>query len=117
MGVDLEVKASFFRERRGELLPTASLRFDRDPRILGQFDRHATPCLVTPLGGETKIGHYADQGLVFTDKDRYGNELTFTTSAQVKKLKIPEDVAPWNAAVLTFLVSLPPDSKIVLYWC
>ena len=31
MGMDLEVLASHFRERRGEMLPTASLRFDRDP--------------------------------------------------------------------------------------
>lgn len=117
MGIDLEVKASFFRERRGELLPTASIRFARDPRLLAQFDREATPCLVTLLSEDMKVGHYEDQGLVFTDKDRYGQPLTFTTAAQIRKLKVPDDVDPWNNAVIAFLVSLPPDSKIVLYWC
>jgi hypothetical protein len=78
MGIDLEVKGTFFRERRGELLPTASLRFARDTRIVAQFDREATPSLVTPLSNGVKV---------------------------------------WNNAVLAFLVSLPPDSKIILYWC
>src|SRR5262249_46544338 len=30
MGLDLKVMASHFRERRGEVLSTATLRFDRD---------------------------------------------------------------------------------------
>jgi len=37
MGLDLTVMASHFRKRRGELLPTATLRFDRDAAIFSQL--------------------------------------------------------------------------------
>jgi len=63
MGVDLEVMASHFRELRGEMLSTARLRFDRDPRLLGQLDRQASPCLVHPLPEGLKVGCYQDEGL------------------------------------------------------
>ena len=49
MGIDLKVLASHFRERRGEFLATASLRFDRDQRLLAQFSADAEPCLVRPI--------------------------------------------------------------------
>jgi hypothetical protein len=118
MGIDLEVLASHFRERRGEILPTARLRFDRDGRLFAQLDRQATPALVRPLPEGLRVGIYEDQGLNFKDTDRYGNPLTFTTSADFRGLRIPEDeLAPWNRAIVAFLLALPPDFKIVLYWC
>jgi hypothetical protein len=49
MGIDLEVMASRFRERRGEFLPTATLRFDRDSGLFGQLDLQSGPCLVRPI--------------------------------------------------------------------
>ena len=36
---------------------------------------------------------------------------------RMPKLREPEDVSPWNRAVLAFLLALPPGSRIVLYWC
>jgi hypothetical protein len=117
MGIDLEVMASHFRERRGEFLPTATLRLDRDPRLLGQLDPQASPCLVYPLPAGLKVGRYEDQGLIQTATDRYGKPLTFTTSADIRQLRVPDDVSPWNRAVLAFLLTLPPDTRIVLYWC
>jgi hypothetical protein len=117
MGIDLEVMASRFRERRGEFLPTATLRFDRDSGLLGQLDLRATPCLVRPLPEGLKVGRYEDQGLTFTDVDRRGQPLTFTTPADLLGLRVPEDIDPWNRAVLAFLLALAPDTRIVLFWC
>jgi hypothetical protein len=116
VGIDLEVMASHFRERRGEFLPTATLRFDRDSGLFGQLDPQATPCLVRPLPEGLKVGRYEDQGLTFTEVDRSGQPLTFTTSADLRRLRVPDDVAPWNRAVLAFLLALPSDTRIVLYW-
>jgi hypothetical protein len=117
MGIDLEVMASHFREHRGEFLPTATLRLDRDPRLLGQLDPGATPCLVQPLPDGFKVGRYEDQGLIQTATDAYGKPLTFTTPAEIRRLRVPDDIAQWNRGVLAFLVALPPDARIVLYWC
>ena len=63
MGLDLEVLASHFRERGGEILPTARLRLGRDERLFGQLDRQATPPLVRPLPEGLRVGIYEDQGL------------------------------------------------------
>jgi hypothetical protein len=117
MGIDLEVMASRFRERRGEFLPTATLRFDRDGRLFGQLGPQATPCLVRPIPDGLKVGRYEDQGLTFTDVDRSGHRLTFTTPAELRGLQVPDDIDPWNRAVLAFLLALPPDARIVLFWC
>jgi hypothetical protein len=117
MGIDLEVMASRFRERRGEFLPTATLRFDRDSGLFAQLDLRATPCLVRPIPETLKVGRYEDSGLVFTEVDRSGRRLTFTTPADLGRLRVPDDVAPWNRAVLAFLLALPPDARVVLYWC
>jgi hypothetical protein len=96
-------------------MATASVRWDRDPRLLGQLDRDANPCLVHPLPSGLKIGHYEDQGLRYDDVDRYGKPLTFTTSADLRRLRLPDDLAPWNLAVLAFLLAMPPDVRLVLY--
>lgn len=117
MGVDLRVMASHFRERRGELLPTATLRFDRDASLFAQLARDAVPCLVHPLPDGIRVGSYEDTGLTYTDVDRSGEPLTYTTSDQLRALAIPDDLAPWNRAILAFLTALPPDTRIVLYWC
>src|SRR5229473_1705784 len=111
MGIDLQVLASNFRERDGELLATASLRFDRDRRLLAQLGPDASPCLVRPLLKGLKIGHYDHQGLRFDDVDKYGKPLTCTSSTELRRLQLPADLAPWNQAVLAFLSKLPPDAR------
>ena len=117
MGIDLEVMASHSPELRREFLPTATLRLDRDPRLLGQLDWQASPCLVHPLPAGFKVGRYDYRGFFQTATDRYVKPLTFTTPADIRQLLVPDDVAPWNRAVLAFLLALPPDTRIVLYWC
>jgi hypothetical protein len=117
MGLDLTVLASHYRERRGELLPTANLRFDRDAKLFSQFSAAASPCLVRPLPDGLTVGWYEDTGLRYADTDRYGNRLTFTTPADLQRLVVPDDTAPWNRAIITFLLALPLDSRIVLFWC
>jgi len=117
MGIDLQVLTSHFRERQGEILATGSLRFDRDQRLLAQLAKDATPCLVHPLPEGVKLGHYEDKGLTFSETDRYGQPLTFTTPTDIRKLRVPEDIEPWNRAVIAFLMALPADFRIVLYWC
>lgn len=117
MGIDLKILASNLRERRGELLSTASLRLDRDPRLLSLLSKEAVPCLVQPLPAGLKVGHYEDDGLKFAEKDRYDQELTFTTPEQLQGVREIEEISEWNRAVLAFLFALPPDTKIVLFWC
>ena len=117
MGQDLKVMMSHFRERRGEMLPTATLRFDRDATLFQQLAAGATPCLVRPLPDGLRVGSYEDEGLRYVDADRYDNRLTYTTAADLRQLVVPDDVAPWNRAILTFLLTLPSDTRIVLYWC
>jgi hypothetical protein len=117
MGIDLQVMASHFREHRGEMLATATLRFDRDARLLGQLDRGTSPCLVEPLPQGLKVGIYEERGLTYTDVDRYGHPLTFTTPMNLRRFRIPEEIEPWNRAILAFLLALPADARIVLYWC
>jgi len=56
MGIDLKVMASSFRERRGELLPTATLRLERDSILFSKLSKDAAPCLVHPLPPDLKIG-------------------------------------------------------------
>ena len=43
MGIDLKILASQFRERRGEFLATATLRFDRDATPFSQLSGEANP--------------------------------------------------------------------------
>lgn len=117
MGVDLKACVSHFRERRGELLPTATLLFDRDSALFARFAPDAEPRLVRPLPAGLSVGSYEDAGLRYTTADRYGNPLTYTTSADLAGLAVPDDLAPWNRAILAFLFALPPDARIVLFWC
>jgi hypothetical protein len=117
MGIDLKILASQFRERRGEFLATASLRFDRDQRLLAQLGASSEPCLVRPLQAGLKVGHYEDEGLRYDEVDRYGKPLTFTTPADLRALRLPDDLSPWNRAVLSFVFALPPDARVILYWC
>ena len=117
MGIDLKVMASHFRERRGELLPTATVRFERDSALFSRLAIDAVPCLVEPLPPDLKIGSYEDDGLVFMHADRYGNPLTSTSRAHLATLEIPVEISAWNQAVLTFLLALPDDVRIVLFWC
>lgn len=117
MGIDLKVMASQFRERRGELLPTATLRFERDSGLFSKLSRDAVPCLVRPLPPDVKVGCYEDEGLIFKNEDRYGQPLTCITAAELARLEVPEGLSPWNNAVLAFLTALPEDVRIVLFWC
>lgn len=117
MGVDLKILASSFREVRNEFLPTATLRFERDPALFARLALDATPCLVRPLPHDLKVGHYEDDGLIWTETDRYGQPLTFTTPADLRRLEVLPGLSPWNAAILAFLLALPQDARIVLFWC
>jgi hypothetical protein len=117
MGLDLTVMASHFRDRRGEMLPTATLRFDRDDRLFSQLTDDATPCLVQRLPDGLTVGVHEDAGLRFVLVDRYDRPLTCTTPEDIRRLVVPNDTAPWNRAIISFLLALPPDARIVLYWC
>jgi hypothetical protein len=117
MGLDLTVLASHFRERRGELLPSAVLRLDRDAALFAQLARDASPSLVSALPDGLRVGYHEDTGLAYVDSDRYGQRLTCTTPAALRGLRVPDDLAEWNRAILAFLTALPPDTRLVLYWC
>ncbi len=117
MGIDLKVLASHFRERRGEFLATAELRLERDPHLFSQLGLDSDPCLVRQIPEGLRIGHYEDDGLHFDTADRRGDLLTYTTPAHLQCLQFAPDHGDWNRAVLAFLRALPPDTRLVLYWC
>lgn len=117
MGIDLKVMTSHFRERRGELLPTAMLRFERDSALFSKLSMDAVPRLVQPLPPDLKVGSYEDEGLVFTQADRYGQPLSWISRADLAAMELPDRVSSWNRAVLAFLLALPEDIRIVLFWC
>jgi len=117
MGLDLTVRASNFRERHGEMLPTATLRFDRDAALFAQLAADATPYLVDRLPDGPTVGVHEDAGLRFVTTDRYDQPLTCTTPELLRQLVVSDDTAAWNRAIVTFLLALPPDARIVLYWC
>jgi hypothetical protein len=60
VGTDLKVMSSYFRERRGELLPTTTLRFERDVGLFRRLSPDATPRLVHPLLEGLKVSCYED---------------------------------------------------------
>lgn len=70
-----------------------------------------------PLPPERKIGTCEDAGLTWTETDRYGQPLTYTTPADLRRLKVPADLTPWNAAILAFIRALPEDTRVILFWC
>lgn len=117
MGIDLQVLATNFRERGGEFLATATLRFDRDTRLLALFSATADPCVVQPVPTNLMVGHYDDAGLRFDTLDRFGNHLTYTTPRSMRVVRFPGDLSVWNTAILSFLLALRQDARLVLYWC
>lgn len=117
MGLDLKILASNFRERRGEFLSTASLRIDRDAGLMAQLVSDAVPCIVHPLPEGLKVGHYEDEGLRYDEADRYGKLLTYTTPDELRAIRVVDGMSQWNKAALAFLLALPADSRVVLYWC
>jgi hypothetical protein len=117
MGVDLKVMASYFREHRGELLPTATLRFERDSGLFSRLSKDAVPCLVKPMPSDLKVGVYEDKGVFFTQVDRSGQPLTWISQSNLAMMELPEGLSDWNRAVLAFLMALPENVRIVLYWC
>jgi hypothetical protein len=54
---------------------------------------------------------------MYTGVDRGRQPLTVTTPASICDLRVPGDAVPWNKAVLAFPLALPPDARIVLFWC
>ncbi len=117
MGMDLQVLASHFRELRGELLPTAALRFDRDAELFAQLMPDSRPLLVHDMPPGLAVGIQEDDGIKYVTTDRYGKGLTFTTGRDLRLLRVPGEVDHWNRAVLAFLLALPLETRIVLYWC
>jgi hypothetical protein len=117
VGVAKVLASHHFRERRSEFLATATLRFDRDETLFAQLAPDAEPRLVQPQPSGLKVGHYEDEGIRWDEADRQGRPLTFTTPTDLRRLRVPDNLAPSNRAVLAFLLSLPPDARIVLYWC
>jgi len=53
---------------------------------------------------------------IFTDTDGYGHPLTFTMPSDLRNLRLPDDLAVWNWAILAFLHALPQDTRVILYW-
>lgn len=118
MGMDLKLLATYFRERNGQFLSAASLRLERDNRLFHHLRCPGDSSGTHPYIPENLvIGHYEDEGLRFDTTDSYGQRLTFTTPKLLKTNVVPTDFEGWNRAILAFVMALPADARIVLYWC
>jgi hypothetical protein len=84
--------------------------------LLSQLATDADRCLVQVLPPGLKVGHYEDEGLRWDEVDRQGQPLTFIAPTALRRLRVPDDLAPWNRAVIAFLLALPLDARIVLFW-
>jgi hypothetical protein len=85
----------------------ATIRLDRDRRVLSLFSKLAEPCIVSELPAGVKVGHYEDDGLKFDEKDRHGHPLTFPVAAKTQmKLYFP----PWPAGPRSRSLLGPPIS-------
>lgn len=65
----------------------------------------------------TRFDWYGDEGIEELKTDPYGCELTYLRAHDFLKLKLdPENMHPWNLAVIKFIQALPPETPVVLWW-
>lgn len=69
-----------------------------------------------PLPSQAQIIIYKQGGMKTTREDDWGFELTFAYAEDLKALNVPEDVHPFNKAIIAFINALPNDTPIILYW-
>lgn len=86
------------------------LRVDTQDDDLFELIRAAA----TPLG--SVVYWWNDDGCKQLTADAYDFPLTFLTAYHLAFLLGDVSSDPWDSAVKTFLVALPPATRVVLFW-
>jgi hypothetical protein len=98
------------------------LHVGQDYAILGQLtdmiDDVPTTIRGQTLSPETWVVEYneAEERMMETREDAWGNELTFVYAEDLKRLRMPERISPWNRAIMAFINALPNNTPIILMW-
>lgn len=112
MGIDLQLMTSHFRERDTSMAVTTVIRLDRDDWLFDQIRSRAHT-----LPAEFWVGH-GDQDL---RDDAYGVRLTCLFGKDFASIQAATPPAifmdPLNRAALQFFCMLPPETRVILYWC
>lgn len=71
-----------------------------------------------PLPPHVRFQWYGDNGLEDRQADPYGAPLTWLDAGAFQQIpgRVRAMLSPWNNAVLLFLETIPPQSKVVLWW-
>lgn len=81
---------------------------DRD--LFRQIEQIAHPFL-------DGVDWYGDSGLESVNTDPYGTPLTYAIAADLAKCLDPADLRRMDPAVRAFINEMPPDWRVVLWWC
>jgi len=77
-------------------------------------------CLQTeglPTGVSVEISTFQEAWEAVSKwEDPYGHRLRWCYASGFSSLRVPEDILPYNAAILAFLKALPDKIRILLYW-
>ena len=99
-----------------------------DYRILGQIGEPNGKPFIPDIKVKPVVSTYKLMPNVFcelhdyvdpprkTRKNPWGGELVYTFSEEMGKIKLPDNVAPKNRAILAYLRELEPDTPIILEW-
>lgn len=96
---------------RGPLLACDRLRMDFQD--YDAFDRLRAEAIPMVDG----VQWYGDDGIEDCTEDNYGEPLTFVTAYTLAKHLRGTPLAGWDLAVLAFVKTLRPDTRVVLWWC
>lgn len=69
-----------------------------------------------PLPANHKLAIYGDEGIEKTEEDENGETLTYLEAGEFAKIIMSEYSSVINKAIILFLLSLPKDTMVILYW-
>jgi hypothetical protein len=94
----------------GPLLAYERLRLDWQD--YEAFDRIKAEAVPLPEG----VQWYEDDGIEHRAEDPYGEPLKFMAAHTLARHLSALPLRGWDVAVLTFVKSLRPDTRVVLWW-
>lgn len=99
------------------------LSLDRDYDVFEQIQKchsetEVVPvCNPVPLPANVKFDWYGDEGCKEEKEDPYGYPLTYVFAKELKKVSVMKvNSGSWNRTVWSMIMSLPDQTRIVLWW-
>jgi len=60
---------------------------------------------------------YGDEGIEHRHTDQYGEPLTYMAAHTIARHLGDAKLSKWDAATLAYLQAIPPETRVVLWWC